>query len=355
MSSNYIIHLDKTYQLQIDHHPLLDLPPKERNAARELRNDFAELLLKYMGVNLSFDETESHESLLPLLENQVVNRKLGGKCIFDNEAFMETLSYTLRTCDAKTTKSFCGFFMDTYKQRIKNATIELIAQKKGGSPYYRKETRKILKPLEDILREQERTLEDLTDQELDNLCDTIGEKSGKVKEAIRIRQRFNSISLDSGPDEDEDIDPIQGRLLLANAQSFEDPFKIMGYVDDIINILNMIDADKKEYPQLFINHGLVRALKDAEKDYEALLYAYTQREKILYDKVFLYDYLLFILKQPPQPDTVEHLDEAEFKAGRAKLNEAICEYKNKDKSTVSRRYKKFIATYLEITKHQLYS
>lgn len=110
-----------------------------------------------------------------------------------------------------------------------------------------------------------------------------------------------------------------------------------------------ITVKAREYYKLFLTNSLLKPLKqkyskppedkskDIPKDYQQHInYKHTleEVESLLYENIFDLPYLLFVFKQPPEPNTIDHIDQCSFQSHLDSKTQKIVVV-NLDEKTIS--------------------
>lgn len=316
---------------KIENHPIFALSEDERFDAVELRNKFAELMMEYMG-------------FLPdkqILDKQILDASEEGRPAapipgaFDGVAFMNAIKILLKQDHLKIV-NVCSYFRTIYINKRK----DLLKKEQAFRPS--EEIMRNIREINKLCEASGRHIWDLSDQDIRRFAAALGTAPEKLSEQITLYRRTQVVSPTF-----EDKDGTEKTLEISDMTIYSEfgpeELDLITYILD-----QVLETDQREYPRLFWNNALLRLLKGdymentedpLPKGEPALLNLYREREKPLLTKVFVHNYLLFVLEQPPEPDTIDHIDEAGQE--KAFIDATIAAYKQVTRPAVSRQRTRF--------------
>lgn len=352
---------------QINAHPILELPPEEREHADSLKTELTYMLIRYFdwfkelngrsefppeddetenvqddeyssddgGVqsarNERFTEDVAHERAMAafLFAEDRAHKRLP----FDSEAFGEALCSSLQNWSRDGSASFLTYFERVCRRQTVKSGGKLVLGQSAGQRMIES-----TKALAQFQRARGKSLSDLNEEQLELCARGFGMPRQSLESSCVYYAILHPASLDEQTDEDAPsmyeamADPAAERMMLMQDE--------VAHFSGILE--SLLDLDEREYPRLFLSNSLLSALKQQDgedRDHMEVARLMLRIENLLMRRVFIRDYLEFILTQPPIPDSIRNVILA---APRLRINDvAIALYKCVSKAAVSQQRKKY--------------
>ncbi len=332
---------------QINHHPLLDLPPRERPGRARERMELIEKVLRYLKFDRMLESTLQTDDSALLQNEESLRRAQYEPAVrgrqFDGVAFMEAFNEALRRYDDTAETPFLGYFSLLYRQKLLHAAGASVAvqEQKAFGPL-KKRDMILLRKLNALLKRSQSgyRAEDLPVSLCGPLAAELGVSENSLRELLRIVRMANTIA----PKETEEDAPRE--LPCADPES-TDFVAAVESAQQLAEALDLLcETEQKEYTRLFMTNDVLRPLKEDEVvDDVGYARVLVQHEKALFEGIFEQPYLTFVYEPDPAPDTMRGVI-----LGRLRLplrDSSIVAYKHVYASAVSmarQRFEKLRAT-----------
>lgn len=326
---------------QINHHPLLDVPPQERPGQSRQRMELIEKMLRYLKIDQMLESTLQTDDSALLKNEESLRRaqyepSVRGKQ-FDGVAFMEAFNEAIRRYDYSEQTPFLGYFTLLYRQKILHAagaSVSVQEQKAFGP--LKKRDMLLLRKLNALLRRSHSgyRAEELPASLCAPLAKELGVSENALRELLRIVRMANTIA----PKETEEDSP--GELPCADPAS-TDFVAVVEWAQQLAQAMELLcETEQKEYTRLFMTNDVLRPLKEDEVvDDVGYARVLVQHEQALFEGVFEIPYLEFVYEPDPVPDTMRGII-----LGRLRLplqDSSIAAYKRVYASAVSMARRRF--------------
>lgn len=327
---------------QINAHPLLAFPPRERPAQARLRMELIELLLRYLKFDQQLERALQSDDSALLQNEESLHRAQYEPSIrgrqFDGVAFMEAANEAIRRYDETSGTPFLGYFLMLYRQKLlhaASASVPVQEQKVFGP--LKKRDMALLRKLNALLQRKNSLYraEDLPPALCAPLAAELGVTEDALRELLRVVQMANTIA----PKPSEEGGEVQ-ELPCPDPEStdFVDALETVQQLADALDML--CETEQKEYTRLFMTNDVLRPLKEDEVvDDVGYARVLVQHEQALFTGVFVRPYLGFVYEPSPAPDTMRGVI-----LGRLRLplrDSSIASYKQVYASAVSMARQRF--------------
>lgn len=345
---------------RINAHPILSLAPGARADAQREKTDLTMLLLQYYwngGLGSAHVEdteptdAERHETAMRGYLNGDDRAGIGP---LDGVAFAAALDGALRGLDPAR-GTFLAYFYKIYQTHLPGAASGT-AYLHGTLSEPERARARAHKQVVKWLRRRSLRFSDVDERLYREIAADLGIAPELVEDVVcYVRSAAQPVSVDAPMRSGE----TQGATF---AESLADPAGERGYemIDVIARFARVLeqvcDLDAREYPRLFLSNatlGRVRVFRDdtdgrvrMDADAEPLARLMTESEPLFLHRIFIREYLEFVLCEPPEPYRMRVILFAER---LRKLNDAtIALYKQVSKAAVSQqrtRYEKQLAAF----------
>ena len=327
-------------QQQINGHPLLALPPQQRQDQR-LRLELMRLVLRYFAFDKQLErDTRNPDSAL--LKNEESLRRAQydpasrGRQ-YDNLAFMNAICEAMARYDGEKGVPFLSYFQLLYRQKlVREARQSVAVQEQKAFGPLKKRDMELLKKLNAFLlrRHSPHAAENLPAGLCASLAAELGVTESALRQLLAVVRMANTIAPRPAEEGEEEELPAPD----PQSEGFVRAVELAQQLSDLLD--RLCETEQKEYARLFLTNDLLRPLKEEELTddvgYARLL---LRHEAALFRAVFALPYLCFVYCPPPQPDSIRNLI-----AGKLRLplpDSSIAAYKQVGAPAVSMAHRRF--------------
>ena len=306
----------------------------------------------YMDVRkcMHFSNTQLFDSPLKSILGEDEKYALNAASIcsyYDPTAFVETMAAAVNDFDPSR-----GPFMVWFRLKYRQIASKRISKE----IYNHKLSPKAsitLKKIDDYLHSIGESPESLSDIAKEELAAQYGWSKNQLQSAWRIRELQKMCSLDTQPSDETNSDTLSYTI---EDNGFIRDILTKERLDDLHRLLKIINTpDNKIYTKLFWSNLILHPFKDKLEGKEALyapspeecLELYRNLEVELMD-LFDLRYLIHCLKVPPNPDSIDHINECE--SLHPFISKTIAEYMTVSAAYVSQKMKEFRQLQAELRK-----
>ena len=355
---------------RINGHASLKAEKIDRASDSEGRTDLCSLLLKYKGFSkqLSTDDFDLYPEDNNAYDGSkdyvrtnndyyeqyalmnAMNSRKRRTMHFNSIAFMAAFDSAYRTYSADKGASFLTYFDRLYFAELtKEGRTQIEKNRLHDDRKIGDAVRKIMRLQEDVLQEgipakPSDTVLKLIMEKMSCSKDKAEEYYANARKA-RLETSYLTIEGENG-----EIDDIP--VTYDDEPEYLSAEKVPAAVS-ILNALSLFaDTDMKEYPKLFATNSVLKPLKEYDssglytkeefsRDSREYYIVLTGYEQLLWRGVFVPEYLEYVFIQPPLPDSLKNIYEADEKMPLNDL--AIAKFKNVSKPNISQQRRKYEA------------
>lgn len=335
---------------RINTHFLLSVPVEQRPRYTRQRLELTELLLEYKG-------------FAALLQRDLANAEAGAEqafwgyyqkratrtMAFDGLAFAQAAQTAIYRYSGERGASFLTYFDTVYERQLRGAAQEKSREEQRLGLAVPARKNKLIRDLSRLLEQKyhgappNRLPEDLC-AHLAAVLDITADEVARLWDLARA-VRCEPLPLDSPLQEGSDYTLAEAAADPDGADP-QEKLERSAWVSELLEAF--ADLDKREYPRLFLTNDILRPLKQPDDRTDAAAYGrlLVRYEEALFAHVFWPGYLLFVLEQPPAPDSLRGIILAHL--CRPLQSQTIAAYKNVSKAAVSQQqaaYRRLLETY----------
>lgn len=329
-------------QQQINGHPLLALPPRQRQDQKRLRLELMRLVLRYFAFDKKLEQ-DTRDPDSALLKNEESLRRAqydpaSRSRQYDNLAYMNAICEAMDRYDGEKGVPFLSYFQLLYRQKLLHEARQSVAvqEQKAFGPLKKRDL-ELLKKLNDFLvrRHSRYTAETLPAEFCAPLATELGVAESALRQLLAVVRMANTIAPHPSEEGEEESE------LPAPDPEAEGFVRVVELAQQLSDLLDRIcETEQKEYSRLFLTNDLLRPLKEDQVvddvGYARLL---LRHEAGLFRAVFALPYLCFVYQLPPQPDSIRNII-----AGKLRLplrDSSIAAYKQVGAPAVSMAHRRF--------------